>query len=153
MRIPIIAIAFLLFLLIPFEFTAEQYLCIAEQSSGFRFDETTKSWKSAIFKTDHKYILRNKKEGDSKFFDAEYKLVVTEVGFDYPICICTDDADKYGHVRCNCFPDGGFKFNKKNLRFLNIFSMGYVNVLPDQNKTTDSTSASPNMEIGKCSPF
>jgi hypothetical protein len=152
MRNPIIVILFLFLLLIPFESIAEQYLCIAEQTSGFRYDETIKSWKSATFKTDSKYILRNKKEGE-KFFDAEYKLVVTFFGSNSPICICTDDANEYGYVHCNCFPDGGFRFNKNNLRFLFIHSMGYVNVLPEQNKKTDSTSDEPIMQIGKCSPF
>ena len=135
MRNPIIVILFLFLLLIPFESIAEQYLCIAEQTSGFRYDETIKTWKSATFKTDSKYILRNKKEGE-KFFDAEYKLVVTFFGSDFRFASYSH-ANEYGYVHCNCFPDGGFRFNKNNLRFLFVYSMGYVNVLPEQNRTNE----------------
>jgi hypothetical protein len=43
-----------------------QYLCIAEQSAGFRYDKQTKAWAPHVFVTHQKYIFRQLNDDDRK---------------------------------------------------------------------------------------
>jgi len=73
------------------------------------------------------------------------------MGDDYPMAKCKDDFNEFGYLFCQGSEDT-FKFNRKNGRFLSVYAFGYFNVLPEVNEITDKSSATPSMEIGKCSP-
>ena len=44
----------------------KRYVCLAEQSAGFQYDEDKKKWVATIFRTDEKYIIRGAKQEDFK---------------------------------------------------------------------------------------
>lgn len=123
----------------------EKYLCVSDRSTGFRYDESSKSWEQARFKANRKYII-------SKSDDKEYTFKVIRIGENYPICYCMQGFNEPGYLFCQG-PGGDFRFNKKNGRYILIYSIGYYNVLPDSMFLTDENSDTPFIEIGKCSPF
>jgi hypothetical protein len=122
----------------------EKYLCVAERSTGFAYNEFSKSWESTNFKTDAKYMI-------SKSSDKGDSFKVTKIGDDYQEFECQKGFNEYGYLLCEGV--GEFRFNKKNKRFIKIYPIGYYNVLPEINKVTDKSSDTPFIEIGKCSPF
>ena len=119
---------------------AQQYLCVAEKSAGFAFDERTKDWKATTFRTDAKYLIA---PGRTR----EHAFQVTKVGEDSAFWFCKAGFNENGYLYCD--GPGPFKFNKRNGRFLSGFLFGYINVAPG----TDERSDTPNLEIGKCSPL
>src|SRR5437667_3621850 len=94
--------------------SAEQYLCVAEKSSGFSFDARTGSWNGTTFRTDAKYLIAPSKEPGHAF-------QVTQIGESYPWANCREGFNKAGYLFCQAL-GGEFKFNKKNGRFLNVYS-------------------------------
>jgi len=122
----------------------EQYLCVAEHASGFSYYELSNGWRPAEFSTQSKYVV-------SASPSEAHVYEVKELGKDRVISRCKDDFDEWGYLDCHGIKD--FKLNRKNLRFLAIYPFGYVNVLPDLNKTTDKSSDTPSMQIGFCSKF
>ena len=120
----------------------EKYICIAEKTVGFSYNEHTKGWLEAVFKTDNKYIL-----SECPGSDCAYRLV--EIGGKNPVSTCKETFNSAGYIFCSMLTK--FKFNKDNGRFLLVHSLGYYNVSPGV--YTDKSSPTPYMEIGKCSPF
>jgi hypothetical protein len=45
------------------------YLCVAENAVGFSFDENTKNWGRANFKTESKYVL-SRQSGEKKGWEV-----------------------------------------------------------------------------------
>ena len=133
---------FVCLLLVSAAYGEEKYICIAEKTTGFRYDEQKKEWQRAFFKTDNKYIL-SKCPGS----DCAYQLV--GIGEKNPISTCKETFNSAGYIFCSMQAE--FKFNKHNGRFLLVHSLGYYNVSPGV--YTDKSSPTPFMEIGKCSPF
>ena len=125
---------------------AEQYLCIAEHSAGFSYDKVTKEWKNSTFKVSSKYLI-------SKADGTKNAWHITEIGETFPLFRCESDFDEYGYLDCSDSVNSKFYFNKNNGRYLASYPLGYYIVLPGLNKFTDETSDTPNLEIGKCSPF
>jgi hypothetical protein len=74
------------------------------------------------------------------------------MGDDHAMVLCKDDFSESGFLFCQGL-GGEFRFNRRNGRFLNVYLLGYFNVVPGTNKITDESSDTPFMEIGKCSPF
>lgn len=130
----------LVFLLSSNAYAEERWLCIAEQSSGFKYNKSSKSWVSTTFITESKYIISGK---DGKFFvkDLSNNLLVTD---------CKDGPSKSVVIDCK---EGilfkKFTFNKNNGRFILSSPFGYVVTPFDSDEKTDT----PYMEIGKCSSF
>jgi hypothetical protein len=125
--------------------SGEQYLCVTEKSSGFSFDARSGSWNSTTFRIEAKYLIARSRE-------PGYMFQVTKIGDTYSTANCKEGFNEPGYLFC--YGVGGeFKFNKKNGRFLNVHSLGYFNVVPGVNNSTDQSSDTPYIEIGKCSPF
>lgn len=124
---------------------AEQYLCVSERSAGFKYDARTSTWNGTTFRTEDKYLIAPSK-------DPRYAFQVTKVGENISTASCKDGFNEFGYLFCSGL-GGDFKFNRDNGRFLLVYAMGYFNVLPGVNKTTDEKSDTPFMDIGKCSPF
>jgi hypothetical protein len=134
-------LSFILFTL-SFISYADQYLCIADASTGFTFDKASKKWKQTNFRVnDNKYIISSSKSESSTY-------QIKKMGSDFVFSFCTDDFNEYGYLYC-----GDFKFNKDNGRFINTYTTGYFNVLPKVNEITDESGDTPYIEIGKCSSF
>jgi len=124
---------------------AEQYLCVTEQASGFQYDAPRKAWRHASFNVDRKYIVALSRE-------PGYAYQVTMLGKTSPLGLCQEDFDAVGLLSCNVFM-GHFKFNKHSGRFIYSYVYGYYNITP--NNTSDETEGddTPNLQIGRCSPF
>jgi hypothetical protein len=125
---------------------AEQYLCTGDLATGFLFDKKSGQWIASQFDVKgYKYIV-------APFDEDGYKYRVTEVGQELALVNCKHDFDQFGYLGCEkLWVD--FRFNKNNGRYLKTNAIGYFNVLPDINGTTDATSHTPMIEIGKCTPI
>lgn len=131
---------------------ADEYLCVAEKASGFSFNKLTKSWQSANFSTEAKYLV-------SESNNPKYAYQVTGVWDRYPIASCKVGFNKYGYIFCADVGFGSgieiydFRFNRINGRFLLTSPAGYYNVVPEIDKgAVDENRGTPYMAIGKCSP-
>lgn len=113
------------------------YVCIADKAVGFSFDAYSKSWNHANFKvSDSKFVLSKN--------NANWQW--KKMGESYPISC--GEFNEYGYIRC----DSGFtqvSFNKKNLRYMKSYLVGYVNAGIAGKEGEDT----PLLEIGKCSPI
>ena len=123
-------IALMLILIMPSFAWAENYLCISDKVTGFKFMDDT--WQTTGFKTGDKYIVSTE------------ALTVTKFGEQGPL-----------HIKCESSPEiffcdysfGLFRMNPKNLRYMLNWPVGvYEFPNPDN-------SGTPYMEIGTCSKF
>ena len=137
----------------------KQYLCLAEQSAGFQYDEQEKKWVATIFRTEEKYIIRGAKPEDFKdlvdtfpgikdFKNANY--IVQEFGSPMVSYYCLGPYLN-GNFFCKGY-FGSFRFNNQSLRFQSSYDTGFV--LP-RNKlgTSAERENSPALSIGTCTPF
>jgi hypothetical protein len=133
-RIFVLMVSFLL----SFNVLAQQsYICIADSSTGFDFNKTTKKWYPKHFDVkDSKYVLSRKNN------IWEWK----EIGQQVPMIKC-GEFDGNGYLYCSGIET--LRFNKNNLRFLLIYNVGYVTAGVIGVDGEDS----PAMTIGKCSPM
>lgn len=134
-----------LFLLLwPLYAHSEQYLCVPEKITGFAYHPKTKEWDYAKFRPDFKYVIAPAK--------GNFTFSLAKVGEQHPTGGCKDGFNDAGFLFCE-IPDGDFKFNKKNGRYLMVFDMGYYLVGAGNWAEKDEDSGSPAIQIGKCSPF
>ena len=135
-----------LFLLLPATAWAESYLCVSDLSTGFYFHQGSNTWSNVQFTADEKFIVGREANSDN--------WVIRQIGFKYPIVDCANDFSDLGALDCH----GGlneFRMNKRNLRFLWVYAVGYwTNVVPGTpNEVLEEGSDTPRLTIGKCSPF
>jgi len=133
----------LIFLLLPLQSYADNYLCVAEKATGFYYDTKSAQRKSANFNVeDSKYII-------TKSSYSGYKIEVKTLGSKDIVTRCKDDFSEQGFLFCDW---GGvfFRFNNKNNRYIKSIINGYHTVVPSVNNTKE-TDTTPYIEIGKCS--
>ena len=139
----------LIFLLLINATFAEDYLCIADMATGFRYNQNDKSWEGSGFRVkDSRYLISPLEN------NAAYN--VKRFGASIVMSRCKDDFNEVGNLFCKGTLD--ISFNKNNGRFVLTHTFGYFNVLPDSNddseliRKSDQESATPFIEIGMCSP-
>ncbi len=132
---------------------AESYLCIAEQSTGFKYSKQSKEWSATVFSTDNKYVIRTTTKDDVIIADM-YKganYIVHQLGESFPIFFCRG-FNEHKNMDCRGFGNHSLWFNSNTLRFQVVDEDGYVRptikALGTELKEGDST---PHLEIGKCS--
>lgn len=114
---------------------ATSYLCIAEKGSGFKFNTSNQTWEHARFNvSESKYIL-SKSQGVWTWKRVGQKHGIT----------CSENFNESGYMHCTSFDQ--VTMNRKTLRFLLVYPVGYVNVGIAGKEGEDT----PSMEIGKCS--
>ena len=119
---------------------ADAYLCVAELTTGFSFDSTRKTWKSADFRSEKKLAITRAKQ-------KPYAWEAKEVGDDRPAAVCDQDFNEAGNLFCT----GVFelRFNKRQMRFLYVYPIGYWS--DDTSSTPSKEGANtPALAIGKC---
>jgi hypothetical protein len=126
---------------------AEDYLCIADMATGFRYNEGSKNWEESSFRLKNsKYLISGLEKG------AAYN--VKHLGGSDVMSRCKDDFNDIGSLFCKGTFD--IKFNKINGRFVLTYTFGYFNVLPGIQsdsvsiRKSDQGSETPFLEIGKC---
>ncbi|HUT72003.1 MAG TPA: hypothetical protein VMW89_15145 [Desulfatiglandales bacterium] len=122
----------------------EKYICVCENSVGFKYNASSRTWENVRFQADNKYIISKSNEKDCAF---------KVTGFDqYTEFTCKGGVDDSGFLYCEAIKEGEFRFNKKNGRFLRTHLLGYIEVTPES-CLTDEKTLTPFIEIGVCSPF
>ena len=113
------------------------YICVVDQMTGFKASGDV--WHLTNFKPDGKYVVRPAKGDELK----QGNWVVSEIGEEYATANCAD-FNEYGWLtQCEGFEE--FRFNRKTLRFLTAYLVGYVG--------EGAISDTPSIAIGKCSPI
>ena len=126
--------------------SAEQFLCVVDDVTGFIYKEETKTWEHTLFTSRRKYVLSKAEKEQHK---VKGKYIITEVGETRPQMYCKEDFNSVGVFVCDDFARE-FRFSKRNGRFLFLYKVGYYHV---DERFTDAGSDTPAIAIGKCSPF
>jgi len=123
---------------------ADQWLCVADKSTGFQFKDG--KWGQVRFKIDEsKFILRKFRE-DEDGFGKSGPYGVMQLGSDYPLYKCselTDWGDGMRFFYCDSV-NGDFRFSTVSGRFIRSYMGGYWDGKDNNNDT-------PLIEIGRCS--
>lgn len=121
--------------------SADPWLCITEQSTGFVFKNG--KWEQGRFTVeDRKYILRKLTKSDF-YYRGNNKYGLFLVGADLAGTPCGDPSIS-GSIFCADF-SGQFKFSTKSGRFLMTYTGGYWD------SSVDKESHTPLISIGRCS--
>lgn len=116
--------------------SVEGFVCVTDMATGFKFDPSTKRWRSVDFAvSDNKYILARKGE--------HWTWKPLGSSFEAP---CDGGFNEYGFLRCGLAES--VSINRKGLRFQSFYGIGYVH-----DGTRDSVANTPSIEIGRCSPM
>ncbi len=113
--------------------SAETYLCSSEQATGFAFDKNSKKWRPVTPDVTHKKYTLSSSSGT-----WEWKDFGEEGGIE---CIIRPS----GFIGCDSVES--VVFNRKNLHFMIISPVGYVNA----GGISKEGSETPLIEIGTCS--
>lgn len=105
---------------------SEQYLCIAEQATGFAYDKNTKQWKSTPFSAQRKYVISKATRPGILFDDAAFQIA--KVRESSPSGECKHGFGDNDSLYCEMIPAGNFKSSKANGRFIRANPFGYVEV-------------------------
>jgi hypothetical protein len=141
--------------------SAEQWLCVADSATGFRFDKQRSVWVQATFATTEKYVVSRAEKGRwPKAADGqEVVWVVTKTGSDFPSHWCTTDFTENGALICKGI-GSELLLSRENLRYLLTYTIGYWNEVPKrlanrgrQDLMGPEGSNTPHVEIGRCSKF
>jgi hypothetical protein len=129
-------------------FAVDAYMCLPQNTTGFKYDKNIADWKVNNFENRDKYIV-------SKSKLSGYGWKVTKYMKTAPIYVCEEGFNNAGYLFCE--ETGEFRMNKHNLRYIRTYILGYYNLnVKDDNgtvKTEGEGSSTPFIEIGKCSPL
>ena len=133
-----------------FEHRDGTYFCSVKFAGGIAYDEATKQWAGAKFRPSGNFFVRlryvktrTENAGQPWSYDLDdYLVFITKEGEEFRFLMggCYGDnlkrpgLDQYGFLSCS---SGGqdYKFNFKNNRFIQIYTVGYVNGLDNNNDT------------------
>lgn len=126
---------------------AESYLCVEEQSTGYQFNKSRKIWQQTSFKPTGKYLVKPNTDATHKG-----KWIVTEIGRADPSYRSEYDFTSTGALRCEGLV-GEFMMNRKSLRFLRTYSLGYWTdaILGEAEGSFVEGHNTPLISIGQCS--
>jgi hypothetical protein len=127
--------------------SAETYVCVVDQATGFYFNRAQKTWQQTSFKVTQKYLVKPNVDAS-----IAGKWVVVEFGRSAPTAVCEYDFTSTGALRCNGL-GGEFVMNRKNLRFLVSYLLGYwTDAIPGEEAGTFVEGENtPLISLGKCS--
>ena len=117
------------------------YLCIPDACTGFKPTDSGK-WVIERFNVEGMQYLLSEKEGKWQWQKFGGRSLT------HPLSKC-NTFDEYGFLICQYLMDE-IRFNKKTLRFMVTFPMGYVTSDIETDKTLDDT---PFIMIGTCTPL
>ena len=121
----------------------DSYLCVADLTTGFSFDNVRKKWTSADFRSEKKLVLTRVKQ-------KTHAWEVKEVGDSRPGATCEQDFNEAGNLFCTGIFD--IRFNSRKLKFLYVYPIGYWSD-DDKSGMSREGANTPALAIGKCSPL
>ena len=108
------------------------YFCIEEKIAGLKFNEATETWDAKTVRPEHKFVIRMKFVRTYNSLQmSDYDITITKAGTD-DAAPCTNRYDIGAPVQVANDEFGcrtkffDFIVNVKTLRFLRIYSEGYV---------------------------
>ena len=119
---------------------SESYVCITEMTTGFNFDAKADRWKNAVFRSEKKIAI-------TRAVKKPYAWEAKEVGDTRPSATCEQDFNDAGNLFCSGIFD--LRFNKRHLRFLYVYPIGYWSD-DKASPTTREGVNTPAMAIGTC---
>lgn len=131
-----------------------EYVCKSEIASGFIYSSVVKKWNGVHFEANAKYVIRGARDDD---FETELgkkykgaKLVVYSVkgGQSLPPKLFCTGYDVHGFTHCEGLSET-LRFNNQSMRFLSVFSSGYVLSGEALQRGLDGAET-PMLVIGKC---
>ena len=126
--------------------SAESYLCVEEQTTGFRFDTGTKQWQQSNFRSDRKFLVKPNTDPSLKG-----KWIVWQSGEFLPYAWSESDFTSTGALKGEGH-FGEFAMNRKSLRFLRTYVWGYwtdaIPGEPDDRPLEEMRT--PQIGIGTC---
>lgn len=115
-------------------YAQQAYVCVTNNSTGFRYNSNAQMWERAGFNvTDEKRLLKKIPSG------WRWSDFGSQSGHD------CGEINSFGLLNCNIL-FGELRFNKNTLRFIETYTVGYIDGKND-NKNT------PGISIGTCSPL
>lgn len=127
---------------------AESWLCIADQSTGFKFNGLTKRWESANFNVkDVRYIVKETPGSSSAWEVRQFG----DQGL-LPDAWCSKTFNDAGFLHCTGL-GGSFTLNRNTGRFQNYFQGSFLSFNPNSTNALFRTDGgdTPFIELGKCS--
>ncbi len=147
---------------------ADSYLCVADKSTGFQFNKSTKTWESVNFNVDDsKYIVRPTTPDDKVLWPGRYAYGVWKLGENTPMILCKEGISKADWLSRGAEYQR-FVLNARTNRYMHTYVGEYMvatfeNVRDDHGMPViidgewvsrdkeDEGGDTPYMEIGKCS--
>lgn len=120
----------------------DSYLCVADLTTGFSFDNARKKWVSTDFRSEKKLVIARAKH-------KPYAWEVREAGDSRPGATCGQDFNEAGNLFCSGIFD--IRFNSRKLKFLYVYPIGYWSD-DDKDGMSREGANTPALAIGKCSP-
>jgi hypothetical protein len=127
--------------------SAEQYLCVPDQATGFFYDETAKEWLVTKIKAPQ-FVISPSKRPDTAYDIRDIPSDDTPSGGSS----CRKDFNS-GMLFCDVAWGGTVSVNKANGRFVRSFTGAYWNVGIPYLGVTDENTGTPMISIGKCTAF
>ncbi len=111
------------------------FLCIPTAITGFSYNASRNNWSPVTFNADDsKKILKKSSRG------WEWMDFGTSSGMR-----CDSDFNEYGNLNCDLI-FGSLKINKKTLRYILTYEVGFIDGVKNNNNT-------PSITIGTCTPI
>lgn len=128
--------------------SAETFLCIADNATGYAYDPTSKEWKSAKFNFEGSRHIIKRSSG------SQYAWEVNEYGVTekwFPDAGCKEDFNTVGLLYCEGV-GRDFRFNKSNGRYIFYFAGSYINFDPRSEREGYQKDGgdTPFIELGTC---
>ena len=140
-------IIWLVLFMLPGVSIADQWLCVADQSNGFNYRESSDKWEQTKFTVDDdKYIV-----SQSKF--EIYKYDVTRLGKKNSSAYCEKGFNTKGDLYCELKVKADMEMNGLMYR---VFNMNHIKgrfVMSENFGYFSGFKVSPSITIGKCSKF
>ena len=120
----------------------DAYLCVADQATGFQYDEGTMTWKPATYDVEaSKYLIKRRRPDNN----AKGAFGVSLMGADNPHYFCEVNEERKW-LECHDTWYTYLRFHYESLKFISYFEGSYALV------PTGSRGNSSYIEIGRCSP-
>lgn len=136
-------------ILIPTVAKADTWLCIADRSTGFYYNESSKKWLQTNFKTENnRYIIKRSQRDNLTWEVNEFGAAESF----FPHAVCNSDFTEGGFLHCTGILSE-FKFNKNNGRYVYTFTGSYITYNPQSSLEMFRKDGgdTPLIEIGTCS--
>ncbi len=113
------------------------YICVLDKLTGFSYEN--ESWVQSNFTPDPKFVVRR----PTRQYSRPIKWEVARLGNGHASIWCEDDFNEADNLFCEGI--GEFRMNRKTLRLVYIYPIGYIKFESGQENANN-----PAIGIGRC---